>query len=98
GGAGVGEFGGGGGGVAVADVDVVVGLPRDVGGLAEHAVDVHGRLAAAAAIVRLGRIVGPLGPPAEIHRHVARRIELHNRVRAFVDDPQTVVFLGTAAV
>ena len=81
--------------VAVADVDVAVGVPRDVGRLAELAVDRRPRRRHPRP--RLG-IVGRFLLPAEHHRHVPFGVEADDHVRALVDGPEVVVLVEADGV
>ena len=75
--------------VAVADVSVAGGVPRDVGHLAEHAVD--GRQRRVRMLQRRGVLVGRFLLAAEHHRDAALRREFDDHVRALVGDPDVVV-------
>ena len=81
--------------VAVADVDVAVGVPRDVGRLAELAVDRRPRRRHARP--RFGLVRRFFLPP-EDHRHVSFGVEADDHVRAFVDGPEVVVLVEADGV
>ncbi len=76
--------------VAVADVDVALGVPRDVGRLAE--LTRHGRPRRIHSLPRLG-FVRRLFLPSEHQRHAPFRIEADDHVRALVDRPEVVVLV-----
>ena len=81
--------------VAVADVDVAVGVPGDVGRLAELAVD--GRPRRRHARPRLG-LVRRFLLAAEHHRHVPFGVDADDHVRALVDGPEVVVLVEADGV
>src|SRR5262249_44834326 len=81
--------------VAVADVDVALGVPRDVGWLPELAIDRRPRRIDP--LPRFG-VVRRLLLPSEDHRHPAFGTEADDHVRALVDRPEVVVFVKAHVV
>ena len=77
--------------VAVADVGAALGVPRDVRHLSKHAVD--GRQRRLHVLQRFGAFIGSLLLAAKNKRDAAGRIEFNDHVRAFVRDPDVVVFV-----
>ena len=77
--------------VAVADVGVACRVPRDVGNLAEHAID--GRQRRLDVFERLGAFVRGFLLAAEDHDDAAFGIEFDDHVGAFVSYPNVVVLV-----
>src|SRR5713226_9063397 len=77
--------------VTVADVRVASEIQRNIGYLAEHAID--GRKRRLDVLERLGGFVGGLLFAAEDHDDAAFKVELDDHVGAFVGDPDVVVLV-----
>jgi len=77
--------------IAVADVGVASGVPSDVGDLAKHSINRRER--GLGMLQRGGAFVGSFLLAAEDHEYAAFGIELDDHVRAFVGDPDVVVFV-----
>src|ERR1700674_4353795 len=82
--------------IAVADVGIACRVPRDVGDLAEHAID--GRQRRLDVLERLGAFVRGFLLAAEDHDDAAFGIELDDHVGAFVGDPDVVVLIDLDGV
>ena len=70
--------------VAVAEIYVVFRIPRHIGWPVIESIDspLFGRRGS----LELEAFIS-LRPPPEIHEDVPGRIELHDRIRSFIDDP-----------
>src|SRR5216684_3328402 len=85
------DFGDAGIDVAVADISVASRSPRDVGNLAEHAVD--GRQRRLDVFEGFGAFVGGFLLASKDHDDAAFGIKFDDHVRAFVGDPDVVVLV-----
>ena len=82
--------------VSVRDVDVAVGIPSHISGLAKHSV--YRRERRIGVLPRFGSLVGRFRPASEDPDYPARWIELDNHVGALVDGPDVVVLVDAHGV
>src|SRR5258706_8566123 len=82
--------------ISVRNVDVAVGVPRYVGGLAEHSV--YRRKRRVGVLRGFGPLIGRFRPASEDPYYPACLIELDNHVGALVDGPDIVVLVDSYGV